>query len=62
MKKEKFKYKKVSELEMDLNERLKIALQNGYDPLGQLSITQIYEDIKTVNMLNALDIEELEGE
>lgn len=57
--KQQFKYKKVDELNLDLNERLKIALQNGADPLGQLSITQIYEDIQTVNKLRGLDIEEI---
>lgn len=54
------KYKKVDDLKMGLNERLKIALQNGVDPLGQLSITQIYQDIETVNKLNGFDIEESE--
>lgn len=34
---------------MDLNERLALALETGQDPLGYLSITQIVEDIKTVN-------------
>lgn len=60
MLKQQFKYKKISDLQMDLNERLKIALQNGVDPLGQLSITQIYEDIQTVNKLKGLDIQELD--
>lgn len=45
---------------MDLNLRLKIALQNGVDPLGQLSITEIYQDIETVNKLSGLNIEEID--
>lgn len=58
--KQQFKYKKVDDLQLDLNERLRIALQNGYDPLGQLSITQIVQDIETVNKLRGVDIQELE--
>ncbi len=45
---------------MDLNERLTIALQTGVDPLGQLSITQIVQDIETVNRLKDKNIEESE--
>lgn len=44
-------YEKVTDLQYDLNTRLKIALTTGQDPLGLLSITQIYEDIQTVNKL-----------
>lgn len=58
LEKKQFKYAKVEEFQMDLNERLRIALQNGYDPLGQLSITQIYEDIQTVNKLKGLNLTE----
>ncbi len=62
--KKAFKYKKMEELSLDLNERLTIALQNGQDPLGQLSITQIVEDIETVNRLKGKDIaeQEIEGD
>lgn len=60
LKKERFKYKKTDELEMDLNNRLTIALQTGVDPLGQLSITQIVQDIETVNRLRGKNIEESE--
>ena len=56
--KKEFKYKKIVDLQMDLNTRLKIALQDGQDPLGLLSITQIVEDIETVNRLKGLNIEE----
>lgn len=45
---------------MDLNDRLIIALQTGTDSLGVLSITQIVQDIETVNRLNGLNIEESE--
>lgn len=62
LEKKAFKYKKVGELQLDLNERLKMALQNGSDPLGILSITQIFEDIQTVEKLKGLDIEEYEEE
>lgn len=58
--KKQFKYKNVDELQIDLNERLKIALQNGRDPLGELSITQIHQDIEIVNKLSSLNIEESE--
>ncbi len=58
--KKQFKYSKVKDLEMDLNERLTIALQTGVDPLGQLSITQIVQDIETVNRLKDKNIEESE--
>lgn len=58
--KKALKYNKIEDLQMDLNERLKIALQNGVDPLNQLSISQIYEDIQTVNKLKGLNIEELD--
>ena len=58
LEKKAFKYKKVDDLQLDLNERLKIALQNGNDPLGLLSITQIVQDIETVNKLKGLDIDE----
>ena len=58
--KKAFKYLKVSELVTDLNGRLKIALQTGADPLGQLSITQILQDIETVDKLRGLNIEESE--
>lgn len=57
MKKEQFKYKKTDELILDLNDRLRISLQTGADPLGVLSITQIYQDIETVNKLKNLNIE-----
>ena len=60
LKKEQFKYKKTDELEMDLNDRLTIALQTGEDPLGQLSITQIVQDIETVNRLRGRDITEVD--
>lgn len=60
LKKEQFKYKKVDDLEMDLNNRLTIALQTGVDPLGQLSITQIVQDIETVRRLKGKNIEESE--
>ena len=60
LKKEKFKYKKVNDLEMDLNNRLIIALQTGTDPLSQLSITQIVQDIETVNRLRGKDITEVD--
>lgn len=60
MSKKQFKYSKIEELQMDLNERLRISLQNGVDPLGQLSITQIFEDIQTVNKLKGINIEELD--
>ena len=60
LKKEQFKYKKTDELEMDLNDRLTIALQTGVDPLGQLSITQIVQDIETVNRLRGRDITEVD--
>lgn len=56
--KKAFKYLKTSDLQLDLNERLKIALQTGQDPLGQLSITQIVQDIETINKLIGLDIAE----
>lgn len=58
--KKAFKYLKTIDLQLDLNDRLKIALQTGQDPLNQLSITQIYEDIQTVNKLLSLDIEEFD--
>ena len=58
--KQPFKYKKNDDLKMDLNNRLRIALQNGADPLGVLSITQIYQDIETVNKLRGINIEESE--
>lgn len=58
--KKQFKYKKVQELQMDLNDRLTIALQTGADPLGQLSITQIVQDIETVNRLRDKDITEVD--
>lgn len=58
--KKAFKYNKVEELGLDLNERLKIALQTGSDPLGVLSITQIYQDIETVNKLKNMNIKELD--
>lgn len=60
LKKEQFKYKKIDDLKMDLNDRLTIALQTGTDPLGQLSITQIVQDIETVNRLSGKNIEESE--
>lgn len=60
LKKEKFKYKKTDELILDLNDRLTIALQTGTDPMGQLSITQIVQDIETVNKLSNINIEENE--
>ena len=60
LKKEQFKYKKTEDLKMDLNNRLVIALQTGADPLGQLSITQIVQDIETVNRLGNKNIEEQE--
>lgn len=60
LKKEQFKYKKTDELEMDLNNRLTIALQTGVDPLGQLSITQIVQDIETVSRLRGKNIAESE--
>jgi hypothetical protein len=56
--KKAFKYKKASDLMIDLNTRLKIALQDGRDPLGELSITQIVQDIETVDRLKGLNIEE----
>ncbi len=56
--KKQFKYLKVKDLEMDLNDRLTIALQTGTDPLGQLSITQIVQDIETVNKFKNKNIEE----
>lgn len=55
-KKENKLYENAKELNMDLNLRLKIALRTGTDPLGQLSITQIYEDIQTVNKLKDMDL------
>lgn len=54
-----FKYKKIHELQLDLNDRLTVALQTGADPLGLLSITQIVQDIETVNMLQGKNIEEV---
>lgn len=56
IKKEKA-YKNVNENVNDLNERLKVALTIGYDPLGKLSITQIVEDIKTVNSLKDINLD-----
>lgn len=58
--KKQFKYLKVGELELDLNDRLTIALQTGQDPLGQLSITQIHQDIETVNKLLGKNIQEFD--
>lgn len=49
-------YEKVVDLQTDLNARLKIALTTGIDPLGLLSITQIYEDIQTVNKLKQIEL------
>lgn len=58
--KKQFKYLKVQDLQMDLNDRLTISLQTGQDPLGLLSITQIYQDIETVNRLIGKNIEEID--
>ena len=62
LKKEQFKYKKTDDLLLDLNNRLTIALQTGIDPLGQLSITQIVQDIETVNKLRSKNIQEVDEE
>lgn len=56
--KKAFKYTNIKEHQLDLNDRLKIALQTGRDPLELLSITQIVEDIETVNRLLDVDINE----
>lgn len=46
------KYKKKSHAVMDLNTRLKLALKDGMDPLGYMTIAELVKDIEIMNKLN----------
>lgn len=52
------KYKNVKEHMEDLNERFQMAIREGADPLGYMTIKEIYEDIKFLNQFKTMDLEE----
>lgn len=51
------KYKKVEDHIMDLNIRLNMAIEEGADPLGYMTIKEIAEDIKFLNSIKTKELE-----
>lgn len=51
------KYSNTAEHIIDLNQRLEMAIEEGADPLGYMTIKEIYEDIKFLSKLKNKKLE-----